>query len=305
MTLPIGELAALATSLCWTISAFSFEAATRHIGSLALNFLRVSMALLLLSVGVTFIRGTPLPTDASAAQLLWLTLSGWVGLVLGDLCLFRAYIEIGARRAMLIQTTAPIFTVALGWMVLGETPKPMAAAGTALVLLGVAWAIRERTGGVAGEPPVARGGRAGRLKLGVLLAVGGALGQAGGLVLAKHGMAGYHPIAATQIRMMAALLGFAVVVWASSSWRRVADAMSHRAAVSYTALGALFGPSVGVSLSLLAVTHTQAGIAAALMATQQIWIVAATVLIRRERIGVAGIGGAVLAVSGVALLVAA
>jgi drug/metabolite transporter (DMT)-like permease len=311
MSLPLGELAAIGTSLCWTVSAFSFEAATQRIGPLAMNLIRVVLALSILSLVMTFVRGTPLPTDATAAQLGWLGLSGLVGLVLGDLCLFRAYVEIGARRAMLVQTTAPIFTALMGWVLLGETPRPMAAAGTGLVLLGVAWAIRERTAvatraatSTALPPPVSSK-IGGNLGLGIVLALGGALGQAGGLVLSKHGMHGYHPIGATQIRMLAAVIGFGIVVSSLGAWRRLGEALQQRAAIGFTAVGALFGPTIGISLSLVAITHTQAGIAAALMATQQVWMVVATLLIGRERVGIAGIGGAVLAVIGVGLLVAA
>jgi drug/metabolite transporter (DMT)-like permease len=298
MNLPLGEVAALGTSLCWTASAFAFEAATRHIGSLALNFVRVSLALGFLTVAVWLTRGQPLPTDASASQLGWLGLSGVVGLVFGDLCLFRAYIEIGARRAMMVQTTAPIFAILIGWIALGETPRPQAAAGTALVLAGVAWAIRERTG----QAPHT-GAPVGRVGLGLVLAVGGALGQAGGLILSKHGLQGYSPIAATQIRMITAVIAFAVVVSVASAWPRVGRAFAHRRALSFTAMGAIFGPTIGVVLSLVAVAHTQAGIASALIATQQVWMAVVTVLSGRERLGWGGVGGAVLAVAGVVLLV--
>ncbi len=313
-SLPIGEAAALGTSLCWTTSAFFFEAAAKRIGPLAMNLVRVSMALTMLTVVMLFVRGHPLPVDATAEQLGWLGLSGVVGLVLGDLCLFRAYLEIGARRAMLLQTTAPIFTMLLGWAILGERPRPMAAAGTALVLLGVGWAIkeraesRERAVAAAGATSSSGGALLGKslgLGFGIVLALGGALGQAGGLVLSKLGMHGYHPVGATQIRMLAAVVGFAIVVTALSAWGRVREAVKQRAAVRFTAGGALFGPTLGVSLSLVAVTHTQAGIAAALMATTQVWMVIATIVSGRERVGIGGIGGAVLAVGGVALLVAA
>jgi drug/metabolite transporter (DMT)-like permease len=314
MPLPVGELAALGTSVCWTISAFSFEAAAQRIGPLVMNFVRVTMAFTILTLLITLLRGTPLPTDASAAQLGWLALSGVVGLVFGDLCLFRAYLEIGARRAMLVQTTAPIFTALMGWIFLGERPRPLAALGTALVLLGVVWAIRERTAAreraLADVAPTTRSAGsgavvAGNATLGLILALGGALGQAGGLVLSKHGMRGMHPIAATQIRMITAVAGFALVLTALSAWPRVRAALAHRSGLSYTALGALFGPTIGVSLSLAAIAHTQAGIAAALIATQQVWMVVATLLLGRERVGLGGFGGAALAVAGVILLVAA
>ena len=73
-------------------------------------------------------------------------------------------------------------------------------------------------------------------------------------------------------------------------------------AASLRALGAFFGPFLGVTLSLVAVRHTLTGVAASLMATTPLLIIPLVVLLRREHVGVAGIGGAVLVVLGVALL---
>jgi len=293
-----GELAALGTALCWTTSALAFETATQRIGSLALNLLRVCAAFGFLTVLAVIARGQPLPVDADASQWAWLLVSGAVGMVLGDLCLFRAYVEIGARRAMLLQTAAPVFTALLGWAFLDEPPRPIAALGIAMVVGGVAWAINERArGGPAAVP-----GRAGR---GVLLALGGALGQAGGLVLSKRGMHGYHPIAATQIRVLAGIAGFALLVTAARWWRPVGAALRDRRGLAFTGLGAFFGPCAGVSFSLYAVAHAQAGVAAAIMATTPVWIIPAAVVIKRERVGWAGLVGATVAVGGVVVLVLA
>ena len=59
-----------------------------------------------------------------------------------------------------------------------------------------------------------------------------------------------------------------------------------------------------MSLSLYAVAHAPAGVAAALMATPPI-LVLPVAWWRGERIGVAGVVGAVVAVAGVALIVTA
>jgi drug/metabolite transporter (DMT)-like permease len=69
-----------------------------------------------------------------------------------------------------------------------------------------------------------------------------------------------------------------------------------------TALGAVFGPFLGVSLSLLAVQRTQAGVASAIMSIVPVLIILPSVLLFRERVTARAVMGAALAVGGVAVL---
>ncbi|MCA9676842.1 MAG: DMT family transporter [Kofleriaceae bacterium] len=287
-----GELAALGTAGAWTCSSLAFAAAAERIGSLSLNLIRIGIALIWLTVIATITRGLPLPTDASAHTWLYLTLSGAVGFVLGDLCFFRALIEIGPRLTMLIQTTTPIFAAAISWVALGEGLSPRGLIGLVLVVAGVAWAVSARRGTTTMRRP----GR------GVLLALGGALGQAGGLILTKHGLGDYPPIAGNQIRALAALVGFAIVLTASRWWPHFRRGVRDGRAMAFAATGATLGPFIGVTLSLYAVSHAKAGVAAALMSTPPVMILP-YVWWRGEQVGAAGVLGALTAVAGVALLV--
>ena len=289
---PPGEVAALGTALCWTCSSLAFEQATRRLGSLVVNLLRVTIAFVLLAAIAAATRGRPLPDDATTAQWGWLLASGAVGMAFGDLCLFRAYLELGARTTMLIQTLAPLFTALIGWVVLGEAIALRGGAGIVLIVGGVAWAVSDRAPAV----PIARPVR------GVLLAIGGALGQAGGLVLSSRGLDGYDKFAATQIRLIAGFAGFALVISAARFWPRVRAALRDRAGLAATSVGALFGPGLGVVLSLYGVAHAQAGVVAAIIATTPVWLVVVA-RARGERITASAVGGALVAVAGVAMLV--
>jgi drug/metabolite transporter (DMT)-like permease len=64
-------------------------------------------------------------------------------------------------------------------------------------------------------------------------------------------------------------------------------------------LGAIFGPFLGVSLSLLAVQQTKAGIAATIMAIVPVLIIPPAVLFFKEKVNWKEIIGAVIAVAGV------
>ncbi|MES1211278.1 MAG: EamA family transporter, partial [Acidobacteriota bacterium] len=85
-------------------------------------------------------------------------------------------------------------------------------------------------------------------------------------------------------------------------WPYVRTGIRDRTALGFTALGAFFGPFVAVSLSLVAVRETQAGVAASIMALTPVLIIPLVVLLKREKVGIGGLIGAVVAVAGVALL---
>jgi drug/metabolite transporter (DMT)-like permease len=293
----VGQLAALGTATCWAFSSLAFEAAARRIGALTLNLIRLVIAFGFLSLATWLLRGLPLPLDASPRAWGWLSVSGLIGFVFGDLCLFRAYVAMGPRLSMLMMALAPPLTAAIGWLLLGETLTGHSFLGMALTVTGIACAVIEETPRAAGSArplrPSARG---------LALGFGGALGQAGGLVLSKIGMGSYPALAATQVRVIAGILGYSLLFSALRWWPQVGVAVRDRRALGFASFGAFFGPFLGVSLSLFAVRLTVAGVAASLMALTPVIIIPLVVLVRGERVGIGGIAGALLAVAGVALL---
>lgn len=302
-----GELAALGTAGCWVVSAIAFERAGKRIGSLSLNLLRLVIALVPLSLWGLVGRGHALPVDADAQTWGWLALSSLIGLVLGDLCLFRAFVLIGPRLSTLIMASTPVWTVLFGFAFLGEILGPRELLGIALTVGGIAWAIAQRPAAAqpvdqpASETPAEPPSKWRFVGNGVALAFAGSFGQAGGLVASKYGMGDYDPFAATQIRVLVAIVGFAVLITAWGWWPRVSKAVRDAEAMKPTAVGAMAGPFLGVGLSLLAVQLAATGVAASLMATTPI-LMLPVVWLRGEKVGVAGLLGALLAVGGVAML---
>ncbi len=293
-----GELAALGTAVCWTFTALWFTAASRRVGALPVNLLRMPVAFAWLAAWGLVTRGHALPSDASAHAWTWLTASALAGFALGDLCLFRAFVLIGPRLASLVMATAPAFTAVIGWLVLDERLEALAILGIALTVSGLMIAIRERTAAPTTSPAKEVGVRA----RGLVLALLGALGQALGLVLAKHGMGDYDAFASTQIRVLVGAVAFVAMTTAVRGWPQVRAALRDRTAMLRCALGGTFGPFLGVGLSLYAAQHTAAGIAASLMATQPLLVIPFAVWLQGERAGPRAVVGAAIAVLGVALL---
>lgn len=299
-----GQWAALGTAVCWAFSALSFDVSARRWGALILNPIRLVLAFALLSLVAWGLRGLPFPVDASPRAWVWLALSGLVGFVFGDFCLFRAFLMIGPRLSMLMMSLAPPLTAVIGWLLLGEVLTRRDLVGMTLTVAGIAWAVMERrpSPGEGGESRETGAPDRRATILGVAFAFCGALGQAGGLVLSKLGMGSYDAVAATQVRVLAGIAGYAVLFLLFRWWPLLRPALRDRQALSFATVGAFFGPCVGVSLSLYAVHRTASGVAASIMALTPILLIPMVVLLRRERVGVGGVLGAAVAVAGVAIL---
>jgi drug/metabolite transporter (DMT)-like permease len=290
-----GEFAALGTAFFWTITALAFESAGKRVGSLSLNLIRLCIGFAFLTVFLAVFRRVPLPFDATVHNWVWLSISGVIGFTIGDLLLFKGFILIGSRISMLMMALVPPFTALIGWAVMGETLSPANLLGMGLVVGGISFVILDRS-------PNHRQVKFSRPLRGILAALGGAAGQAVGLVLSKFGMADYNAFAATQIRIIAGTAGFCVVVSVMGLWPRVATALHDKKAMGTMSLGSFFGPFLGVSFSLLAVKYTATGVAATIMAIVPVLIIAPSVVLFKEKVTPREIAGAVVAVAGVAVL---
>jgi drug/metabolite transporter (DMT)-like permease len=289
-----GEFAALLTAVFWTITSLAFETASHKIGTIAVNILRLLLGLFFLSIFTFIRRGMILPFDADFFNWKWLFLSGLIGFVFGDLFLFESYVIIGSRFSMLIMTLVPPITALFGFLFIGERLTLFHFFGMSLTFLGISMAIFGREN---------KGDRL-SLKLsprGILYAIGGAIGQALGLVLSKLGMKNYDPFAATQIRIIAGIIGYIMLVTILSRWRNVVRALRNRDGMLFTTLGSFFGPFLGVSFSLIAIKYTAAGIASTIMALVPIFIILPAVFIYKEKVTLPEMTGAFVSVAGVAL----
>lgn len=290
-----GEFAALLTAVFWAVSALAFETATIRLGSVAVNILRLILGFMFLAILNAVRRGLPFPSDAGIDNWFWLILSGLVGFVFGDLFLFRSYAIIGSRFSMLIMTLVPPVTAFFGWLMLGEHLTLLNLLGMILTFSGIGLAILTRDGSKKEKLTL-------KLKpVGVLYAFGGTLGQALGLILSKMGMKDYDPFASTQIRIIAGIGGFAVLITFMKRWTSVIVSLRDKAGMKALTVGALFGPFLGVSFSLVAVQLTKAGIASTIMALTPVFILLPAVFLYRQKVTLPEIAGALISVSGVAL----
>ena len=178
----IGETIALIVAISWTATALFADEASHRLGSLALILIRMILSLTMLTLLLWVSTGTPFPSFASGSAWLWLALSGVVGYVFGDFCLFNSYIVFGSKYGQLFMTLAPPIAGITGWLFLGEEMRWTSWLAMFVTLSGIAFSIMVKQGNSV------------KVKLplkGILFGIGAGMGQGVGLVLSKIGLEHY------------------------------------------------------------------------------------------------------------------
>jgi len=289
-----GEFAALLTAIFWTFTALAFTAAGKRVGSLAVNFWRLIVGGLLLTLFLFFRDGLLFDSSIDLHSMLWLALSGITGIFLGDLFLFKAFTITGPRVALLIMSLSPPMAALFAWLFLGDIISWKGVLGMCITMTGIVMVILKKKAsekiGLRYSPK------------GVFFAFLGAIGQAAGIVMSKEGLHdGSNAFAATQIRVIAGLAGFLLLITVIRRWKSVYCALKDFRAMGTLSVGAFFGPFLGISFSLIAVSHTNPGIVQTITSVNPVLIIPFSIWMFREKVSYKEVIGACIAVAGVAL----
>ena len=302
MTPYLGEMISIGVAFSWTATALLSEFGSKRLGNLTLNVLRMGLALLFSLPLFWVVLGTPIPSIGSFEAYGWMLLSGLVGYVVGDYCLFQCYIIIGSRFGQLFMTLAPLAAALMAWLTLGQQMSWMSVLAMLVTLVGIGISVLGR-------------GEHHRLSLklpfnGVLFAIGAAVCQGVGLVLSKIGMDHFAtdaipgwlvPFSANFIRCIAGIVGFSLLLYLREGLSPLREALHDRKGMTVAMATTVFGPFVGVGFSLMAVQYTGAGIASTLMALTPIIIILPSYWLFHEKITWKAVLGAIISVIGVSL----
>jgi drug/metabolite transporter (DMT)-like permease len=309
----IGELAALATALLWTLSSLAWTSAGRYVGALAVSFVRLVICVVFLLVYGQVVRGLCLPTDAGMRTWVLLGTSGFFGFFLADLCLFKSYLVIGPRLSLLIQSLVPPMSAMIYWIFSGDNLSLHQWIAMGITLAGIVWVVLEEpeNPAVLGEPaddapqsapqkinPHTQGSQAWGLFLAFLSAVGLAIGS----VLTKQGLGEYDAFAGTFIRVIGAMLGYVVLITVLRKWPAMGATFRQPRTMALLTAGASVGPFLGVALFLISLRHCHVGVVTTILSTMPVIVLPFVIVLYKEKVSLRAAGGALISVAGIALL---
>ncbi|MGQ0828085.1 MAG: DMT family transporter [Bacteroidota bacterium] len=307
----LGELIAFATTLSWSLGIFPFTEAARRLGPIPLNHFRLLLAVLFLTIlsviflPISFMQlfSSPLPE-----QWLWFGLSGIIGLTLGDYFGFTSFAILGPRIGSVFVTLSPTATLLLGYFLIDERINFIGIMGILVTISGVIWLTLSRSTQVQ-----THGHEFGNIKKGILFGVLSAFCNGFGVVLANKGFTyqqngvGLPFFQATWMRMVIAT----VIIYTVSIIRGRLKIISQPVlqnknnGLIYLLGGTIFGPVIGVSLSMLSISllNNKPSVAQTIFSLVPVFVLPLTYAFYKEKITLKAILGAMIAIAGVVILI--
>lgn len=287
-----GEFFALFTAISWTFSSLTFGKISKEYDTQVANFLRVTIGTIM--VGFVCLFGSRhlfLPTDVTWENLKIISLSGFIGMFLGDLFLFKAYNMIGARVTMLIMALSPIIVSIIDFLFLGVTLYPIQIFAILITCLGIILVIFKTE-----DKKISLGFSV----KGLLYAFLATLGQSLGVILTKLGSTTYDSLATSQIRLGVAIFFFGAVVLYEGKARETIKMITSKRALSLLLIGTFFSV-FGIAALIEAFKSANASIASTISSTSPIIMIPCSILFYKEKIRKNEIIGAIISVVGLSI----
>ncbi len=294
----VGEIAGLSAAMLWAFASLLY--AETKLTAWGMNFSKILIAVLILAVQLCVIslwKDRPI-LSATPEAWRWLGISGLIGLTIGDTCYFRSLQILGARRCLIVTTTAPVFAVLLGWFWLGEGLAVMSVLGIAVTLVGIFRVIQEGDG--KEEEP---GHYPGTQRAGILYGTAASACQAIGAVAAKIAMDDLGALEATFIRMLLAVLFAGIVVGVRKELGQTLRQLLSWKLMRKFLPAVLCGTWLGVWFSQVAFKFADVGVAQTLLATCPLFAIPMVRLKYGTRITKTAVLGSIIAVVGICLIV--
>lgn len=293
-----GELAALGAALAFSFTSTFFTLGGRKLGAIMSLAYSLPISFLILIPVHWLLVGKPFPIDAELQRWFDLGISGVIGFVISSIMLLRAFQYIGPRLTLLVGSIAPVLSAILALIFLSETLSTNSTLGIALVIFGIVWVISE------GNKPLIPEETNPNYRIGLIFALGGAIGQAVSVIFMSRGVSGDFPAMSASI--MRTFVGM-VMIWGMLLFQgRLRHSIqllrTEQDSMKYIFGASVMGPVIGASLVLVSLQFTTVGVSSTLSNSTPIMLIPIGYFIFKERITISAIIGTVVAIIGIALL---
>jgi drug/metabolite transporter (DMT)-like permease len=292
--LGIGIAAALTSCALWAWSATNFQLGVQRWGAFTCNLFKTVVACLFFGVTILVKHALGDAGFGGLEDILWLALSGFVGMALGDWALLASVERVGVRQAMLIHGTAPLFLLIRSWTGKGDPLTTFQVVGVLLVVTGVGTVTWLQGRGGALRPV--------GFAMGIFFGLVAALGQAGGIVIAKYSIADFDLLTASGTRLAGALVGLLLVQAFRLRLRRSVTALKVPDLWRSLTIPAFVGTYLGIILMMTAINFSPEAVSGALLATTPLFVIPCAVWMLGETFQSRVLVGTAIAVAGIALI---
>jgi drug/metabolite transporter (DMT)-like permease len=287
----IGESAALSAALLWALSSVVYSRLGLKIPPLQLNLYKGIIAIALIAITLLIQGGDLINLSTSTVALL--TISGIIGIGLGDTAYFSALNSLGARRTLLLETSSPPMGALLALIFIGEQLAYSSWCGILLTILGIAWVISERL--PVDNISVSRKG--------IIWGILAAIAQALGAVISRYALiqSAVSPLESTLIRLIGGTIIVIGLMFLPVAKQTKIQWQISRRSLRVIAIAAFGSTYLGIWLQQVSLKFAPTGIAQTFLATSPLFILP-IVALQGEKISLRAILGVVVSVAGIALM---
>ena len=233
----------------------------------------------------------------SLSHIGMMAISGFIGIFIGDTCLYACMNRIGPRRSSLLFATHAAFSAFFSIWLFKEHLSFQGWTGATVVFAGVLVAVA-----FSGSQQKKLEYTHGALWLSLLLGLMAALCQSLGTIVAKPVMmGGADPIAASFIRMITAFSAHMGLWLFRAPFSRSILPINLRV-LGIIALNGLIAMGIGMTLFLFALRHGNVTLVAIMSSTSPVMLLPLLWFFTRQRPAAGSWAGAVLVVVGTALV---
>ncbi|MBD3426643.1 MAG: EamA family transporter [Candidatus Omnitrophica bacterium] len=286
----IGCTAALISAAAWAFDPILFKKLGEKVLPAAMNLGRALVGMVYLLLLVSFIGIETMP----AKSLLYLGVSGILGIALGDTFFLMGLVRLGPRLAVLMETLCPVMTVLLAVVFLGERPSLPVWTGIVLTIGGVQWVLWERTP----REKLKHNWLAG-IKFGALSVTCTSVG----IIFAKIGLVEASPVEATMVKLFFGSIGLLIWGFAGLRIKKWIAPFRENPRLAFNLSYAVFvAIGIGLLFSVIALKYANATIAVPLNSTSPLFVLPLVAFFFREKVSLRAVLGAAVAVAGIILI---
>lgn len=288
------EWLALVSAFLWASASLLSLIPAQHLGTFAFSRWRMAAVSLMLFLMSLLSHGF---ATLDIYQAGYMAISGLIGIFIGDTCLYACMNRLGPRRAGLLFATHAVFSAFFGFLIFNEHLSIRGWAGAFLVFTGVLIAIafnRKENSKLEFSH--------GSLKIGIGLGLVAGLCQSLGTIIAKPVvMAGADPIAASCVRMLAAL-GAHLILWSSGRSFIKSKNPINRRILGIIFLNGFLAMVIGMTIFLYALKLGNVTLVAILSSTSPVMLLPILWFFTKKRPAMGAWCGAIFVVIGTALV---